>query len=78
MKTADDLRAASFIPKGELQFWRDCTPDPATQFPDRYLALPKEYGECRKAAVKSITGRVLALYSEWYEHLGIGSLMPDD
>ena len=76
MGTTEDLCTASFIPKGDLQFWRDCTPNPAFPFPDRYLALAKEHGECRKALIKSITSRVLALYTEWYEQSKIGSLMP--
>jgi hypothetical protein len=77
MKSPDQLRAASFIPEGDWDHWRDSTPDEGKSFPDRYLALPKEYGDCRKALMKAITNRMLALYTEWYVQLKIGALMPE-
>jgi len=76
MKTACDLRAASFIPESDWGLWRDSTPRTGTSFPDRFLALPKEHGECRKALIKAITNRTLALYTEWYMQMKIVSLMP--
>lgn len=76
MNTGGALRKASFIPESDWKHWQASTPDPSNSFPDRYLALPKEHGECRKSMVKAVTNRVLALYSEWYEQLRIGQLMP--
>jgi len=76
MKTACELRAASFIPESDWGHWRDSTPDTSKSFPDRYLALPREHGECRKALIRAIINRTLALYAEWYEQLKIGALMP--
>lgn len=76
MKTPSDLHAASFIPESDWSNWRESTPDTASPFPERYLALPKEYGECRQALIRAITNRTLALYAEWYVQLKIGDLMP--
>jgi hypothetical protein len=74
MTAASALLTASFVSEEDWPYWRDCTPTGA--FPDRYLALAKDHGECRKAFIRAVIGRVMALYTEWYEQLRIDSLMP--
>lgn len=76
MRTACDLLAASFIPESDWDHWYGSTPDTDKWFPERYLALPEKHGECRKALIKAIINRTLALYVEWYEQMRIDSLMP--
>ncbi|TXF97438.1 DUF262 domain-containing protein [Massilia arenae] len=76
MATGEALREASFIAEVDWKYWETCTPDPSSSFSGRYLALPREHGECRKAMIKAVTNRVLALYEEWYGQLKIAQLMP--
>ena len=75
MTTPFELRAASFIAESDWENWQNSTPN-SNEFPERYLALPSQYGECRKALIKAIINRTLALYTEWYEGLRISGLMP--
>jgi hypothetical protein len=71
---ASDARAASFVTEGEhYEAWCRSAPD-GDQFPDRYLNLTTQYGECRRPLVTAIVERWLAMYQEWYATLGINSL----
>jgi hypothetical protein len=74
--TNENKLKASFVSKDvDWEFWQNSVPQ-NEDYPRQYLAKPSDYGECRKALIRAITKRFLALYREWYESLMISDLMP--
>lgn len=77
MSDGKSERKASFVQENlDWPHWKDCVPmtNNGHEVADRRYLASSNYHDYRKALIKAIVFRFIALYREWYDEMRIADL----